>query len=801
MANVGESDQAGSGPSSETAGGTCAECGAGHPLGARFCAGCGNPVALDAEWPVRRPPASAQAPADELIEALRHATLGEYDVYGLLGRGGMASVYLALDLALNRKVAVKVISTSMMTTEDSATRFLREAQTAAALNHPNIIPIYSVRRTADLLYFVMRYVEGSPLDAVIRESRTLSVRMTRAILSQVASALQFAHRKGVVHRDIKPANIMIDEDGNAIVTDYGIAKVEAGKNLTMTGAVMGTPYYMSPEQISGHQITGAADQYSLGVMAYEMLIGRTPFAGDSVMTLLKAHLWDPPQPIREIRTELTPHLADTVMRMLAKAPADRWPDLSEFVRALDAKNLPEDDDLRSQIIDLAKTGIANRLRISVPLSPVPPARPARSAPAGSNSTSGVTLHDVELAAASGGDVASAGQSHETVDPLTAARREVERLEAEHREAQRLDAARREAKRLDAEREATERAEAARQEAARQEAARQEAAREEAAREEAAREEAARDEAARDEAARLEAARQEAERKAAERLEAERADATRQDAERLEAARREAEQAEAKHHEAERQEAARKEVARLEVERAESARNEAEHREAVRREAEESEKGRKREAQPAAVAAAVAIATPVLATAPAAGTRPRAHRAAKPSGIRAEPQLSSGRRSLLAVGLAAGVIASVAVAAWIWRASASTQTTAPPPAPAVDSTPSLAPLPPRADRVRGGFKFLTSTNGVELYSNVLAPSRGQLARLSLRVLNTADKAMMVGVKPYVECNTTVTPRTFSTYARVPAHTLQQAEQSGFAWSLCPAGMRVSAFRIDASAKSP
>ena len=178
------------GPGGRVAGGTCPTCGHAYAPGARFCDGCGNPVA-----PTIDPAgdgAAPQAPPDELFDTLRSATLGEYDLYGLLGRGGMASVYLALDLALNRQVAIKVISTREMHSDDGAARFLREAQTAAHLSHPNIIPIHSVKRTPELLYFVMRFVEGSPLDAVIKEAGTLPVRMARAILSQVATALQFA---------------------------------------------------------------------------------------------------------------------------------------------------------------------------------------------------------------------------------------------------------------------------------------------------------------------------------------------------------------------------------------------------------------------------------------------------------------------------------------------------------------------------------------------------------------------------------------------------------------------------------
>ena len=195
--------------------------------------------------------------------------------------------------------------------------------------------------------------------------------MARPILSQVANALQFAHKKGIVHRDIKPANIMVDEDGNAVVTDFGIAKVAEARGLTMTGATVGTPYYMSPEQYSGTNISGAADQYSLGIVAYEMLTGKTPFEGDSIMTVMKGHLMDPPPPLTDRRSDLPKNVADTIMRMLEKAPEDRFADLTDLVKALDARVLNDDDPVRTQMIMLVKTGMENRPRMSVPLSPVP----------------------------------------------------------------------------------------------------------------------------------------------------------------------------------------------------------------------------------------------------------------------------------------------------------------------------------------------------------------------------------------------------------------------------------------------
>jgi serine/threonine-protein kinase len=222
-------------------------------------------------------------------QTLRDATLGEYEILEELGRGGMATVFLAHDIALDRKVAIKVMAPHLLEGEGMAERFKQEARTAAQLSHPHIIPIYAVRETEATLFFVMKYVEGRTLDDIIKRTGPMPIPMIKDVLAKVGAALGYAHRRNVIHRDVKPGNIMIDEEGTPIVTDFGIAKVTQNKGLTITGTTIGTPAYMSPEQCEARPVTGASDQYSLGVVAWEMLTGKTPFTGDSAVTTMYKH--------------------------------------------------------------------------------------------------------------------------------------------------------------------------------------------------------------------------------------------------------------------------------------------------------------------------------------------------------------------------------------------------------------------------------------------------------------------------------------------------------------------------------
>jgi eukaryotic-like serine/threonine-protein kinase len=354
----------------------CQQCGRAVEAGAQFCAQCGANVS-DAQGSAATAmlaPASVTAQIqDLLLDQLREAALGEYEILTELGRGGMATVYLAHDIQLDRKVAIKVMLPALLEGEGMVERFKLEARTAGQLSHPHIIPIFAVRDTDNLLFFVMKFVEGRPLDSIVSELGPAPIPIAQFVLSKVGEALGYAHRRGVVHRDIKPANIMVDIEGLPVVTDFGIAKVASSKGLTMTGATVGTPTYMSPEQCAAGAITGASDQYSLGVVGYEMLAGKTPFQADTVVGLLYKHCHEPPPPFLDVRPDCPPALHDAVMRMLAKKPADRFPSLEEAIEAIGAVSLAYGDPSRAKLMEMAKasSNVALLKRVSTPRSPTP----------------------------------------------------------------------------------------------------------------------------------------------------------------------------------------------------------------------------------------------------------------------------------------------------------------------------------------------------------------------------------------------------------------------------------------------
>jgi hypothetical protein len=279
--------------------------------------------------------------------SLGRALGSQYRILRLLGRGGMGAVYLARDEALERLVAVKVLRPEMEVSPTGASRFRREARTAAQLNHPHIVPLYAFGEVDGLVYFIMAYVQGESLAARLEREGRLPAEEVRRIVADLAEALDYAHRKGVVHRDVKPENILLeDETGRAVLADFGIAKGLGGSGVTGTVGLVGTPQYMSPEQAAGDPTVDArSDLYSLGLVAWRMLAGRPAFAGATPEALLR-RLSEEPPPIREASPELAEDLASAVSRCLRRRREDRWPSARALREAiapttLEADELPE----------------------------------------------------------------------------------------------------------------------------------------------------------------------------------------------------------------------------------------------------------------------------------------------------------------------------------------------------------------------------------------------------------------------------------------------------------------------------
>ncbi|HEX8725090.1 MAG TPA: serine/threonine-protein kinase [Gemmatimonadaceae bacterium] len=280
----------------------------------------------------------------EMRALVERALSAHYELDAEIGRGGMGVVYRARDRRLKRTVAIKVLPPELAFRSEIKTRFLREAETAAQLSHPNIVPIYTVDESQGLVFFEMAYVRGDNLAKRLHERGVLPVDEVRRILRDVADALAYAHERGVVHRDIKPDNILLDaENGRPMVTDFGIARAvsDGDSRLTATGMAIGTPAYMSPEQAAGERvIDGRSDLYALGVVAYQMLAGEPPFSAASTPAMLVKHISEAPVPIMQRRADVPPDLAQAVMIMLEKDPANRFPSAGDLVKALDGGMMP-----------------------------------------------------------------------------------------------------------------------------------------------------------------------------------------------------------------------------------------------------------------------------------------------------------------------------------------------------------------------------------------------------------------------------------------------------------------------------
>ena len=283
-------------------------------------------------------------PTSPLVPRLSEALGTAYTIEGEIGRGGMGVVYRARDERLQRRVAIKVLPPELAFQADIRARFTREAQTAARLSHPHIVPIYSVGEGNGLVYFIMGYVDGESLGGRLKRRGRLPVEEARRIMKETADALSAAHALSVIHRDIKPDNILLEGTrGRVMVTDFGIAKAMSGGSgatLTSAGVAIGTPQYMSPEQAAGErEIDGRSDLYSLGIVTYQMLTGELPFNAPTVAGILMKQITEMPASVADRRPDCPEDLTLAVARCLEKDPENRWPSADALRRALESRTI------------------------------------------------------------------------------------------------------------------------------------------------------------------------------------------------------------------------------------------------------------------------------------------------------------------------------------------------------------------------------------------------------------------------------------------------------------------------------
>jgi serine/threonine protein kinase len=337
----------------------CSRCGSEVSQPTQYCPTCG----LDLRGTT---PAQAIMSAEVTEQQVVAEALGsEYQIIEELGRGGMAIVYRAREKQLDREVAIKVLPFSLAFDAEFVERFEREARTAAALEHPNIIPIYRVGKSGRVTYFIMKFLRGRSLSRILVERRRLPPAEIKRILLEVGHALGYAAKRGIVHRDIKPDNIMFDEFGQCVVADFGIAKAASGQKLTGTGMSIGTPHYMSPEQARAQAIDGRSDIYSLGVVAYQCLTGQVPFDGEDSFAIGYKHIMDP-LPVPTLATAEERRLFEVIKRMLMKDPRDRFQDSDELIYVLEGNPLAPLGSAARALVQAPRGGITSQ-----PTTPIP----------------------------------------------------------------------------------------------------------------------------------------------------------------------------------------------------------------------------------------------------------------------------------------------------------------------------------------------------------------------------------------------------------------------------------------------
>ncbi len=305
------------------------------------------------------------------MEDLTGKQFGPYQIVAPLGEGGMAAVYKAYQPSMERYVAIKVLPRQMAESAEFIARFKREAHLLAQLQHPHILPVFDYGQADGYTYIVMPFIQSGTLADAMR-IRQMSLPEVGRIITQVGDALGYAHVRGMIHRDVKPSNVLIDERGNCLLTDFGLARMtDASAKLTSSGAVMGTPAYMSPEQGAGQPLDGRSDIYSLGIIFYEMITGQVPYQAETPIAIVFKHIQDPLPPVRKFVPDLPEEIEMVLLKSLAKNPADRYQTAEDFVHAIELA-IPAKPSSKS--IPVPPRPVANETFVAVP-----PSRPAAPA--------------------------------------------------------------------------------------------------------------------------------------------------------------------------------------------------------------------------------------------------------------------------------------------------------------------------------------------------------------------------------------------------------------------------------------
>jgi eukaryotic-like serine/threonine-protein kinase len=292
---------------------------------------------------------------------------GRYELRDLAGTGGMSSVYRARDAVLERTVAVKILHEHFSDDPEYVERFRREARALAQLNHPNIVTVIGRGEFEGRQFIVFEHVDGETLKSLIDREGPLPVDRALTLVHQVARGLAFAHEQGVVHRDVKPHNVLIDEDGVAKVTDFGIARsIDPADGLTETGTLLGTSEYIAPEQASGQRVDERSDQYSLATVLYELLTGEPPYTGENFLAVAMKHIREPVPNVRDMRPDVSPRLDAIVARAMAKRPEDRFPSTEAMMAALEAARTGTEAPS-----DASADGATENIELPGPLPPRP----------------------------------------------------------------------------------------------------------------------------------------------------------------------------------------------------------------------------------------------------------------------------------------------------------------------------------------------------------------------------------------------------------------------------------------------